>query len=120
MIELCIEYFKEKNYTNQLGAALSDRAVYFKEKGDLEAYEKSIRETEAMLSDIKSVVFKYAASSPVAKYYLSKDNPAKAAEIMNNLDISLQQIDWADRDNFLKIWAEIEIFWVLKTEEYSF
>jgi two-component sensor histidine kinase len=106
-IQESLDYFLEKNYTNQIAAALSDKAIFAKQKGDTLLYVQSIKELEAMLESIKSTTFKYAASSPIAKYYLDANNPAKAKSIMNALDISLEQIDWMDRDDYLEIKAEI-------------
>ena len=107
-IQASLDYFLEKKYTNQIGAAMSDKAIYAREKGDTSLYIQTINELELRLNDIKSVTFKYAASSPVAKYYLDVNNPEKAKQIMNALDISLQQIDWMDRDDYLEIMAKIE------------
>ena len=107
-IQESLDFFVEKNYTNQIASALSHKARYALDKCDMALYTKSIQELEAMLEDINSVTFKYSASHPVAKYYLDANNPSRAKKIMNALDISLSQIDWIDRDSYLEIKARIE------------
>ena len=107
-IQESLDYFIEKKFTNQIASALSSKAKFAQDKGDYALYSKSIFELEAMLDDIKSISFKYTASSPVAKYYLDNNNTAKAKKIMDALDINLSQIDWIERDEYLEIKAVIE------------
>ncbi len=107
-IQKSIDYYLEKKYSNQLALALSNKAIFAQVKGDTIHYKKSIQELESMLDNVSSNIYKYAATSPVAKYYLDHNNPSRARKLMDDLDISLSQIDWVDRDKFLEIKADIE------------
>lgn len=106
-IDLAYEYFLEKGYNNQIAASLSDRAIFAKANNNIDLYEKSIKLVEEHLPKVNSISFKYGATSPVAKYYLENDNPKRAKELMDDLDLKLDEIDWVNRDDYLEIKAQI-------------
>ncbi len=106
-IDLAYSYFVDKEYTNQIVAALSDKALFAKHNKDLSLYEDCINKLEGYIGEVKSITYKYAATRPVAKYYIDKNNSAKAKLLMDNLDVSLDNIDWNNRDEFLELKASI-------------